>query len=229
MMGALTGGDFATVIGIGFTFVAFGIVVFILGLIALIFALMGIYTLHEGRMEFGNAHAASVKKGVNFIVFGMVTYLAAILSAVFLSVSAVFTFAIDPVALQNSLLMTAIVSGALSLVAVVFFGLGMQNLLERLMTARGRGLRMPFLGLAVAGAALALVLEVVSVFIFNPLALDSTQGLGSLASIVSIVSLYLYFMQLKDAELGARTMIQTGQFNPDATGPAPVPVAPPPV
>jgi hypothetical protein len=222
-IGSLTSGDLGAVLAAAAGIIILGILVVIIGLIAVIFALWGLSTVNTGRKEFGEGHEASVKKGVQFIIIAMLMQVASAVAGAVLGVSSV-GLNIDQ--MRNGLLMSVGVGGAIGLIAVIFYGLGMQLLLEKLMTSKGRGLKMPFLGIAVGGGVLSFVLAVVSVLIFDPFALNQGTGLSSLASILSIVSIYIYFMQLKDAEQGARNMIASGQYNPDATAPGAPPAAP---
>lgn len=225
--GQITGGNFGAAFGAIMVIILFAIVVFILGIIGLVFAIWGLSTVHSGREEFGATHAASVKKGVNLIIIGIVIEGVGTVVSFVLGLTAGLT--LNPNAVQDSLFTVALVGGGFGLASTVVYAFGMQLLLERLVTVRGRGLRVPFLIAAISGGVGALVLGIAQISMFQGdfNAFGTSSGLQSLAGVASIVSLYLYFMQLKDAEQGARNMIQSGQYDPDAAGPAQAAPAPP--
>lgn len=227
MVGQLTAGDIGAALGAIALILLFGVVIVIIGIIALVFAIWGLSTVHSGREEFGAGHAESVKKGVNFIIFGIVVNAAASVLGFVLGLGVGLTLNADE--MRNSLLMAALVGGGAGLVSTILYALGMQALLAKILTVRGRGLRMPFLATAIGGGVVALAISVIQVYWFDPFALNDAAGIESLAGIVSIISLYVYFMQLKDAETGGRNMIQSGQYDPDATGAAPPVAAAPPM
>jgi hypothetical protein len=228
MIDALTTGNVGNFLGTLAILAVLGILLVIIGIIAFVFAMLGLYSMHKGRAEFGADHATSVKKGVNLIIFGIVMQLVAGIAGIFITVGSAFTLDPDPMAMRNSAMMGSAVGGGIGLGAIILYGLGMERILERLMTARARDLRMPFLGVAIAGGATTLALGIWSAQVIDAAALDSPVSFASLASILSIISLYLYHRQLKESEGGARNMIETGVFDPDAPRGAPAPVAVPP-
>jgi len=225
------------------------------GLIGSIVGLVGFGNAHRGKSEFGPEHKRAVSGAVGLAVVACVVYL--LLAIVTISVNAGLetVFAAPEIAELDAafreLFRALILTSLIAMVGAMAAGFAMAALLPELMTAAGRRLSGAFLGLSLLGPLLNLIMAFALPAMMGP----ATFGVGgaadaetlrrmlgtlttaalvpAFANVLTIFALVVYVGMLKAAEQGARNMISSGLFDPDAPRqPAPragpMPGAPPP-
>ncbi len=214
--------------------VAVALIAGVLGLVSFILGLLGIYNINDGKREFGDAHLANVKDAVKWFVIACGLYVGSIVVGVVFGLSALFANGATAQQIASQFALSSAVSGGILVGYVYAVAQVMQKLVGGLMTEEGRKMKQLFVLLSLVGAAAALGVRVVSAFLFtnaftNQNAADQVSTIGSFVGIVSIITAFIYMRQVNAAEKGARNMIASGQFNPDAPPPgqAPPPMAPP--
>ena len=204
-----------------------GIVTGLVGLIGFVLGLWGLWTMHDGRAEFGPAHVQAVEKGAKNILYGIVVSFAGGVALVVITFMLAFNAGLtgDFAALRTATIIGVAVGGAIGILSTYLFALGLQGFVERLMTRMGREKRQMFIMLSLIGAGVSMALGVLSFVLFDPfnpaITNPSSLTLAPLAGIVSILTMWIYRQQVMDAETGARTMVTSGQYDPDGGTGAP--------
>lgn len=211
---------------------AFSIVVFIVGLIAAIYGLLGLHSVHAGRREFGEEHARSVEHGTRLVIVAIVILFVGLL------VGLLSGFIAGAAMTRKALITAQILDGGLQIVWVILLALGMQEILERLMPAAGRKRRATFLVLSAGASVFAAALGIIGILLLPERGLLEGEvsvvlAIPAFSGVITIAALWIYRQQLGEAEAGARAMIASGTLDPDAPIPPailpqPVPAAPAP-
>lgn len=213
----------------GALLIVLAIVFVIIGFIAFLFGVLGFYNINEGKREFGDAHLANVGRAVRWFAFGAAFYLAAGLAATLITVGALFQGRINPAQLATQVAIGSAVSGAILVGFTYCAAQVMQHLVAGLMTRRGRDLKQTFVLFSMVGVCAVLGARVASAVLLSTgiTTADIATQVGAFGSVlagVAVFTAYLYRLQVIFAEAGARNMIASGQYDPDA----PAPGQPPP-
>jgi len=211
-----------------------GLIGGILQLAAFVVGLTGVLAIKTGRREFGPEHDQSVGRGWKLLIGAVLVYVlgtvVSVIAIVFVVLSTVPAPGAPPNlgAIDQTLLFLIAGFALIAVIGTFLVALALQAFIEKLMPRPGRDARSTFIVLAMAGAFIQAALEVVS-FAFFPVGVAaagqtptnlSVVNLASIAAFVSIASLLVYRRQVEGALAGARLMVETHSFNPDAGAPA---------
>jgi hypothetical protein len=212
-----------------------GLATGIVGLIGFVLGLWGLWTMHDGRAEFGPAHVQGVEKGAKMILYGIVVSFVGGVAVFAVTFMLAFNAGLTGnfAALRTATIIGVAVGGGIGILSTYLFALGLQGFVEKLMTHTGREKRQTFIMLSLIGAVVSLGLGVISFVIFDPfnnaITDPASLTLAPLAGVISVLTMWIYRQQVIDADSGAHNMVRSGQYDPDGgTGAPPALAAPAP-
>lgn len=242
MQRAMVLGDLALLDSADATFATAAIITGLGALIAIVGICFGLYRFYQvsrGKKEFGTSHARSVGNASGVSVAASVAYFA--LFAWRLSVGANLDALVSAdtpasaIQFANAMGAGIMVEALILLVATVVAAVALHALIRRLLTARGRKISRAFVAASVLAPLSALLVALAYIPASAPLrgahpdwgsvlmgyqALDgwmvASSWVYTLADILGLIGLAQYVGMVGDAERGAKNMIRSGRYDPDA-------------
>jgi hypothetical protein len=220
------------------------------GILSIVGAVLGYVAIgitSRGKPEFGTAHVRAVSRGVALTVVASIVYALYFVVTLVTNVSA--EAAVDAADITSLAAVFHTMQGGLAWASLLSIGaaivscIALTSLVQTLMTHSGRGRRPVFAAMSVMGPILVLGLALVVPGMVDAIPVNSGSTLDLLATLnsflgvlkwmalvpaienfIAVLALAVFVGMIGTAQQGAKNMIASGVFDPDAP---PAPSVPP--